>query len=106
MTILISRELNVVLDEDFKLVGEARVDVAQLNLEPVIKAVEELDLLSRELLSSLEPRSAPLISSRPRREGVYRLSGIMSNVALGFLIGSLAFSAITFAFYSLLAGGA
>ena len=104
MTILISRDLNVVLDEDFKLVGEARVDVAQLNLEPVIKAVEELDLLSRELLASLEPRTAPLISSRPRREGVYRLSGVMSNVALGFLIGSLAFSAILFALFSIVGG--
>jgi|YelNatPaOPRAMG01_1025707.scaffolds.fasta_scaffold115089_2 tetrahydromethanopterin S-methyltransferase subunit B len=94
MAILISSRMNVVLDEDYRLVGEARSDVAYLNLSPLSKIVDELDLLSRELLLSLDPKSSPLISSRPGRGGLYRNAGLLSNIALGFLIGSLIFSLI------------
>lgn len=94
MTIIISSRVNVVLDEDYKLIGEARPDVAYLNLEPLAKAVNELDLLSKELLISLDPKSSPLISTRPGRSGLYRNAGLLSNIALGFLIGSLVFSLI------------
>lgn len=94
MTIVISSRMNIILDEDYRLIGEARTDVAYLNLEPLAKAVNELDLLSRELLASLDPKSSPLISTRPGRGGLYRYAGLLSNIALGFLIGSLVFSLI------------
>ena len=94
MTVLISSRMNIVLDEDYKLIGEARSDVAYLNLYPLSKIIDELDLLSRELLLSLNPKSPPLISSRPGRNGLYRNIGLLSNVALGFLIGSIVFSLI------------
>jgi tetrahydromethanopterin S-methyltransferase subunit B len=94
VAILISSSMNVVLDEDYRLIGEARSDAAYLNLSPLSKIVDELDLLSRELLLSLDPKSPPIISSRPGRGGLYRSAGLLSNIALGFLIGSLIFSLI------------
>lgn len=94
MTVLISSRMNIVLDEDYKLIGESRSDVAYLNLSSLSKIIDELDLLSRELLLSLNPKSSPLISSRPGRNGLYRNIGLLSNIALGFLIGSLVFSLI------------
>jgi tetrahydromethanopterin S-methyltransferase subunit B len=86
-TIIISPDLDVILDAENKVVGEARSDVAVLNIEPLQKKVAELEVLADELVSSLNPKTAPLISSRPRREGVYLRAGFLTNMVIGFLIG-------------------
>jgi len=98
VTIIISPGQRIILDENYKLIGEARKDVALLNIEPLEKAVEEVELLSEEILSSLNPQTAPLISSRSRREGIYVTAGILSNMVLGFVIGCLIFTVIVLLF--------
>ncbi len=94
MAILISPKYRIILDEEFKLIGEARKDVAILDLEPLKKKVEDVELLAEELISSLNPETAPLIASRNRREGVYKSAGILGNMVIGFLAGCLLFSLI------------
>lgn len=97
-TIIISPELDVILDAENKVVGEARTDIAILDISPLEKKIAELELLADELINSLNPKTAPLISSRPRREGLYLKAGFLSNMVLGFLIGLAIFSlgAITY----------
>jgi len=94
MTIQISPKFRIILDENYKLVGEAREDVAILDIESLEEKVNEVELLAKELLSSLNPDTAPLISSRSRREGIYKTAGILSNTVLGFTIGCLIFTLI------------
>lgn len=91
-TIIISPELDVILDAENKVVGEARADVAVLDVSPLEKKIAELELLADELVNSLNPKTAPLISTRPRREGLYIKAGFLSNMVIGFLIGLVAFS--------------
>ncbi|MCS7139230.1 MAG: tetrahydromethanopterin S-methyltransferase subunit B [Candidatus Nezhaarchaeota archaeon] len=90
-TIIISPDLDVILDAENKIVGEARTDVAILDLSPIERKIVELELLADELVNSLNPKTQPLISSRPRREGLYLKAGFLSNMVIGFLIGLLAF---------------
>lgn len=91
-TIIISPELDVILDAENKVVGEARTDVAVLDVSPLEKKIAELELIADELVNSLNPKTAPLISSRPRREGLYLKAGFLSNMVIGFLIGLAVFS--------------
>jgi tetrahydromethanopterin S-methyltransferase subunit B len=91
-TIQISPEYGIILDEDYKLVGEAREDVAIIDIGPLEEKVEEVELLAEELLSSLNPDTAPLIASKKRREGIYKTAGILGNTVLGFTIGCLIFT--------------
>ena len=94
MAIQISPKFGIILDENYKLVGKAREDVAILDIGPLEEKVEEVELLAKELLSSLNPDTSPLISSRSRREGIYKTAGILSNTVLGFTIGCLIFTLI------------
>ncbi len=91
MTILISPEFEIILDENYKLIGEARKDIAILDLTPLTKRVEEISILADELVKSLDPNTSPLLS-RSRREGVYSTAGILNNIVIGFVIGALVFS--------------
>ncbi|MGP3666918.1 MAG: tetrahydromethanopterin S-methyltransferase subunit MtrB [Candidatus Bathyarchaeota archaeon] len=92
MPAIISQDYNIILDENYMLIGEARRDIAILDIEPLTRKVEELDLLSLELLSSLDPSTQPLISSRPRRSEVYKMAGRLTNVVIGFVIGNVVFA--------------
>ena len=98
MSALISPEYGIVLDTEYKIVGEAKVDVALVNIGPLIKKVEYVELLAKELLTSLDPTTAPLISTRPRRECVLKYGGLYGNMVLGFVIGCFVF-AIAVLFY-------
>jgi len=91
-TIIISPDLDIILDAENKVIGEARSDVAILDITPLEKKVAELELLAEELVNSLNPKTSPLISSRPRREGLYFKAGFLSNMVLGFIIGLALFS--------------
>lgn len=91
MAILISPEFEIILDENYKLVGEARKDVAILDLTSLTRKVDEISSLSNELIKSLDPSTAPMLS-RPRREGVYRTAGLFNNIVIGFVIGALLFT--------------
>ncbi len=91
-TIIISPDLDVILDPENKIVGEARTDVALLDISLLEKKITELDVLADELVNSLNPKTPPLISSRPRREGLYLKAGFLSNMVIGFLIGLALFS--------------
>ena len=91
-TIIISPDLDIILDAENKIIGEARSDIAILDVTPLEKKIAELDLLAEELVSSLNPKTSPLIASRPGREGLYLKAGFLSNMVLGFLIGLLLFS--------------
>jgi len=87
MSIIISPDLDVILDAENKVVGEARSDVAVLDITPLQKKIAELEILADELVNSLSPKTAPLISSRPRREGLYLKAGFLTNMVIGFLAG-------------------
>lgn len=85
--IVISKDLGVILDEDYKLVGEARTDVAEIDAEPITKAIDELELLSRDLLRLLDHKGASfsfkwLKVCRPSE---------LADVAIGLLLGLLPF---------------
>ena len=99
MTIIISTEFEIILDEDYKIIGEARKDIAVLDLAPITKKINEINMLSNELIKSLDPNTAP-IKSRPRREGVYRTAGILTNTVIGFILGALIFSLSVLVFIS------
>ena len=90
--ILISPSENIILDENYFLIGESRRDISVLDLAPIEKRIDQLELLSMELLSALDPSTQPLISSRPRRSGIYKTAGFLSNLALGFILGCAAFT--------------
>ncbi|MEM0217407.1 MAG: tetrahydromethanopterin S-methyltransferase subunit B [Candidatus Nezhaarchaeales archaeon] len=100
-TIIISPELNVILDAENKIVGEARTDVAILDVSVLEKKIAELELLADELVNSLNPRTAPLISTRARREGLYIKAGFLSNMVMGFLIGLAIFSLSIVTYFAL-----
>jgi len=100
-TIIISPELNVILDAENKIVGEARTDVAILDVSVLEKKIAELELLADELVNSLNPKTAPLISTRPRREGLYLKAGFLSNMVMGFLIGLAIFSLSVVTYFAL-----
>jgi len=100
MAAYISKEYDVILDVEAGVVGEARADVVTLNIEPLIKCVEELEHLSDELLSSLHPSTEPMFS-RPFRGGVYKTAGFLTNMAIGFILGCLFFAAIMFAYIAI-----
>ncbi|MEM2058411.1 MAG: tetrahydromethanopterin S-methyltransferase subunit B [Thermoproteota archaeon] len=91
-TIIISPDLDIILDAESKIVGEARSDVAVLDTTPLEKKIAELELLADELVNSLNPKSSPLISSRAGREGLYLKAGFLSNMVIGFLVGLAIFS--------------
>lgn len=100
-TIIISPVLNVILDAENKIVGEARTDVAILDVSVLEKKIAELELLADELVNSLNPKTAPLISTRPRREGLYLKAGFLSNMVMGFLIGLAIFSLSVVTYFAL-----
>lgn len=101
-TIIISPELDVILDAENKVIGEARTDVAVLDVSPLEKKIAELELLADELVNSLNPKTAPLISSRPRREGLYFKAGFLSNMVVGFLVGLAIFSLSVITYFALI----
>ncbi|MDH5816223.1 MAG: tetrahydromethanopterin S-methyltransferase subunit B [Candidatus Nezhaarchaeota archaeon] len=100
-TIIISPEFDVILDAENKIIGEARKDVALLDVSVIEKKIAELELLADELVNSLNPKTAPLISARPRREGLYLKAGFLSNMVMGFLIGLATFSLGIFTYFAL-----
>ena len=99
MTIIISTEFEIILDENYKIIGEARKDITTLDLTPITKKVKEITMLSNELIKSLDPNTVP-VKSRPGREGVYKTAGILTNTAIGFILGALIFSLAALVFIS------
>lgn len=97
MTIILSSEFGIILDENYKLIGESRKDIAVLDLSPLTRKVDEISLLANELIKSLDPSTAPIMS-RPRREGIHRIAGTLNNLIIGFTIGALIFTLSIFLF--------
>jgi tetrahydromethanopterin S-methyltransferase subunit B len=97
MAAYISKEYEVILDAAAGLVGEARPDVVTLDLEPISKQLKELETIVDDLLASLNPGTPPRLSA-PRRGGVYKTAGFLTNVVTGLVLGSLLFAIIIFAY--------
>jgi len=97
-TIIISPDFDVILDAENKVVGEARSDVAVLDIAPLEKKVSELEALVDELTNFL---SSKAITPALREEGLRLRTLFLKHMAIGFLIG-LALFCLSVAMYHVL----
>jgi len=98
--IVISPDFDIILDAENKVVGEARSDVAVLDITPLEKKVSELEALVDELVNLLKPKGA-LVAGSIRRYDRYdrgesmRLGVLfLKHMAIGSLIGLALFCLI------------
>ncbi|MHC1586544.1 MAG: tetrahydromethanopterin S-methyltransferase subunit MtrB [Candidatus Hecatellaceae archaeon] len=99
MAAIISKEYDIILDSVTFQVGKSRPDIVALDLEPLRQRIERLESLVDEVMASFNPSTQPLFS-RPRRAGVYRTAGFLTNMVVGFLLGCLVFALIVLAYLS------
>ena len=88
--IVISPDFDIILDAENKVVGEARSDVAVLDITPLEKKVSELEALVDELANLLKPKGALAVGSIRRYDRGERMRlGVLflKHMAIGFLIG-------------------
>ncbi len=85
-TIIISPDFDVILDAENKVVGEARSDIAVLDITPLKKKISELEVLVDELASLLGSKAAPVADKR-RRKRPRLVALFFTQMAIGFLIG-------------------
>ena len=85
-TIIISPDFDVILDAENKVVGEARSDIAVLDITSLKKKISELEALVDELANLLSSKAAPA-SGKRKRERPRLIAPFLTQMAIGFLIG-------------------
>ncbi len=89
--IIISPDFDVILDAENKMVGEARSDVAVLDITPLEKKISELEALINELADLLDSEKAMAPRSGRRGERLRLRALFLKYMAIGFLIGLVLF---------------
>lgn len=86
MYVLIDLEEKIALDPTLGIAGEMDEHRIAANLSLMIDRIDKLDTIADDLLKSLDPRTAPMISY-PNREGIYMNFGRVANLAYGMIAG-------------------
>jgi len=86
-TIIISPDFNIILDAENKVVGEARSDIAVLDIAPLEKKVSELEAMVDELPNLLKPERAIALEPGRQEERALLRWLFLKYTAIGFLIG-------------------
>jgi tetrahydromethanopterin S-methyltransferase subunit B len=105
-TIIISPDFDIILDAENKVVGEARRDIAILDITPLEKKISELEALVDELVNLLSSKGATALKSRYRGERARLRKLFLKYMAIGFLIGLALFSLSALAYHTLQCSGA
>jgi tetrahydromethanopterin S-methyltransferase subunit B len=88
MYVLVDLEEKVAIDPTTGIAGEMDEHRIAANLSLMIDRMDKLDTIADDLLKSLDPRTAPMISY-PNREGIYMNLGRVTNFAYGMIAGFL-----------------
>jgi tetrahydromethanopterin S-methyltransferase subunit B len=93
-TIVISPDFDVVLDAENKVVGEARSDIAVLDIVPLEKKISELEVLVNELANLLSSEKAY------KKERLRLMGSFLKCMTVGFFIGLALFCLIMLMYHA------
>lgn len=101
-TIIISPDFDIILDAENKVIGEARSDLALLDVAPIDKKISELNNIIDVLLHSFYPESLNSTSSKSEKSGLRLKVCFLPDMILGFLVGLTLFSLIVTIYFILI----
>ncbi|MEM4575944.1 MAG: tetrahydromethanopterin S-methyltransferase subunit B [Candidatus Nezhaarchaeales archaeon] len=93
-TIIISPEFDIILDPENMVIGEARSDLALLDVTPIDKKIGELNDIIDVLFWSFDPKVSTSTTPRSGKRGLPLKVYYLPDMILGFLVGLALFSLI------------